>query len=62
VSDAMAAAEDKEAKLRYLLDKHPMNRLGQPENVAYAILFLASDEADFITGVTIPVDGGRSIR
>ena len=37
---------------------HPMGRLGEPQEVANAILFLASDEASFITGVILPVDGG----
>lgn len=37
---------------------HPMGRLGEPEEVAGAILFLASDEASFITGAILPVDGG----
>lgn len=37
---------------------HPMGRLGEPEEVANAILFLASDEASFITGAILPVDGG----
>jgi NAD(P)-dependent dehydrogenase (short-subunit alcohol dehydrogenase family) len=37
---------------------HPMGRLGQPSEVANAILFLASDEASFITGAILPVDGG----
>ena len=37
---------------------HPMARLGTPDEVARAILFLASDEASFITGVVLPVDGG----
>ena len=36
---------------------HPMGRLGEPSEVAKAILFLASDEASFITGAILPVDG-----
>jgi NAD(P)-dependent dehydrogenase (short-subunit alcohol dehydrogenase family) len=38
--------------------KHPLGRIAKPEEVAKAILFLASDEASFITGVALPVDGG----
>lgn len=37
---------------------HPIGRFGEPEEVAAAILFLASDEASFITGAILPVDGG----
>ncbi len=37
---------------------HPMGRLGQPEEIANVILFLASDEASFVTGAAWPVDGG----
>jgi NAD(P)-dependent dehydrogenase (short-subunit alcohol dehydrogenase family) len=37
---------------------HPMGRLGEPSEVAEAILFLASDQASFITGAILPVDGG----
>lgn len=37
----------------------PLGRLGKPEDVANAALFLASDEASFITGVVLPVDGGQ---
>lgn len=39
----------------------PLKRFGQPEEVAHAALFLCSDEARFITGVVLPVDGGFSI-
>lgn len=39
----------------------PLGRPGKPEDVARAMLFLASDEAAYITGVALPVDGGRAI-
>ncbi|UVE17457.1 SDR family oxidoreductase [Pseudomonas sp. LS44] len=38
----------------------PLRRVGQPQELANAILFLASDEASYITGACLPVDGGRS--
>ncbi|MGW6407814.1 SDR family NAD(P)-dependent oxidoreductase [Streptomyces vinaceus] len=38
----------------------PLNRLGRPEEVAAAVLFLAGDDAGFITGVDLEVDGGQS--
>lgn len=37
---------------------HPLQRIGEPEDIARAIVFLASDAASWITGVTLPVDGG----
>jgi len=40
---------------------HPMNRIGEPEEVARAVVFLASDEASFTTGCDLTVDGGGSI-
>ena len=36
----------------------PLGRIGKPEEIANAALFLISDEASFITGVALPVDGG----
>ena len=45
-----------------LLDMHPLRHLGQPEDVANAAIFLASDEARWITGIILPVDGGYTAR
>lgn len=47
---------------RELLDRYPMGRLGKPEDVANAIAFLASEEAAFITGISLVVDGGYSAQ
>lgn len=40
----------------------PLGRIGKPEEIAYAALFLASDEASYITGIIMPVDGGWSTQ
>jgi NAD(P)-dependent dehydrogenase (short-subunit alcohol dehydrogenase family) len=45
-----------------VLEKHPIGRIGRPEEVAAVVAFLASEDASFMTGLSIPVDGGRSIR
>lgn len=49
-----------QAFLEHSLATHPLGRVGKPEEVAEAIAFLASDKAEWITGVSLPVDGGRS--
>lgn len=55
-TDMFAAVTDK--RRDELAATVPMNRLGAPEEVAAAVRFLASDEASFITGAVLPVDGG----
>ncbi len=45
-----------------LLARIPLRRLGEPEDIAYAACFLASDEASFITGATLDVNGGLLMR
>jgi len=57
MTDALPA-EDRAA----LVAKIPLGRLGEPEGVAYAVCFLASDEASFITGATLDVNGGLLMR
>lgn len=41
-----------------LVNLHPIGRLGEPIEVARVVLFLASDDASFITGIILPIDGG----
>lgn len=51
-------SEFNESTLQALREETPLNRLGTPEDIAAAALFLASDEASFITGQTLGVNGG----
>ncbi|VGO20410.1 SDR family NAD(P)-dependent oxidoreductase [Pontiella sulfatireligans] len=44
-----------------ILDRTPMKRVGTVQEIGYAAVFLASDAAEFITGVCLPVDGGAAI-
>ena len=46
----------------FLVVLHPMGRLGQPEEIASVATFLASSDASFINGITLPVDGGYTAR
>jgi NAD(P)-dependent dehydrogenase (short-subunit alcohol dehydrogenase family) len=49
---------DKDANLEMMKGNIPLKRVGTAEEVANAALFLLSDEASYITGVALPVDGG----
>lgn len=59
----MFAKSPRAAEMRRELEaRQAMNRLGQPEEIANAILFLASDEASFVTGSVMMVDGGMTAQ
>jgi NAD(P)-dependent dehydrogenase (short-subunit alcohol dehydrogenase family) len=60
VLEAILLSEDPERTRRDWEDLHALRRLGRPEEVAEAILFLASEKASFITGAILPVDGGMT--
>lgn len=55
---AWKATGDVAAAARQWAAKHPLGRIASPEEVANVVTFLASDEASFLTGVALPVDGG----
>jgi NAD(P)-dependent dehydrogenase (short-subunit alcohol dehydrogenase family) len=59
---AMAMAQDPQGFLDMLIAGHPIGRIGRAEEIAAAVAFLASDEASFITGAILPVDGGYTAR
>jgi 3-oxoacyl-[acyl-carrier protein] reductase len=53
--------EDPEGARERFIGSIPLGRLGQPEDIANAAVYLSSDAAAFLTGVVLPVDGGRSV-
>lgn len=53
---------DVERARRELVARHPLGHLGEPDDVAYAVLYLASDEAKFATGSQLVIDGGYTAR
>ena len=57
---AKALDGDLDRKTR-ILERTPLHHLGDPADIAYAVVFLASGAASFINGVILPVDGGNSI-
>lgn len=60
ILDAMAARTGRDEVVDKLKRQIPLSRIGQPDDVAFAVLYLASDESGFVTGTELLVDGGMS--
>jgi NAD(P)-dependent dehydrogenase (short-subunit alcohol dehydrogenase family) len=58
----MEMSGDPQAFLQMLIAGHPIGRIGRPEEIAAAVAFFASDEASFITGAILAIDGGYTAR
>ncbi|MFN6000135.1 MAG: SDR family NAD(P)-dependent oxidoreductase, partial [Dolichospermum sp.] len=58
----LAGFEGKEEEFQQLSNMHPLERIAQPDEIASVALFLVSQEASFITGASLSVDGGIGIR
>jgi NAD(P)-dependent dehydrogenase (short-subunit alcohol dehydrogenase family) len=58
--EVLAQAPDREAQLKTMTGTHLIPRFGTVQEIATAVCFLASDDASFITGVMLPVDGGTT--
>lgn len=63
-SDVLAetGSSDREALLEEWRSEHPIGRLGRPEDIAYGVLYLASDESTFVTGSDLVIDGGYTAQ
>src|ERR1700674_2781882 len=59
INTEMVQAVPKDVVEKSILPQIPVNRLGEPEEIARAVVFLAADEAGFITGSTLSINGGQ---
>jgi len=62
ITDAFDELGGEETARKIFEAKHPLKRVATPEEVASAVLFLASNEAEFITGAALPIDGGLTAQ
>ncbi len=60
--DMVSRAPDPEAIKQMVAERTPMGRLGVEADVVEAIMYLASDDSAYISGTTIPLDGGLAAR
>jgi len=62
VENHLKSSGDVEAGREEVAKLHPLGHLGEPDDIAYGILYLASDESKFVTGAELVIDGGYTAR
>ncbi|MEZ5961402.1 MAG: SDR family oxidoreductase [Hyphomonadaceae bacterium] len=62
VQNYLAAQPDPKAAKEFAASLHPIGHLGEPDDIAYGVLYLASDESKFVTGAELVIDGGYTAQ
>ena len=62
VQNYLAAQPDPKAAKEFVVGLHPLGHLGEPNDIAYGVLYLASDESKFVTGAELVIDGGYTAQ
>lgn len=64
LSERLAAAhpDGPDAYFKWLADMHPLGHQGEPDDIAYGVVYLASDESKFVTGTELVIDGGYTAQ
>lgn len=60
-SQILASGTITDSQLKKTMELYPLGRFGKPEDVAWAMIYLLSDASSWITGVNLPIDGGRGL-
>jgi 3(or 17)beta-hydroxysteroid dehydrogenase len=62
IENALASSPDGQAMYDYLVSLHPIGHLGEADDIAYGVLYLASEESKFVTGSELVIDGGYTAQ
>ena len=62
IEGVLSKLKDRKAAEEHFLSLHPIGRLGRPEEIAHAVLFLCDDNVEFMTGTMLSIDGGWIAR